>query len=146
MLKNYIKRSVMLLGAAAVVTTASADGYVDVTRTYMKETAYLPGWQGVIGAVGEGVGEVWNGAFRLYQNLGEQPAGEYTLTCNAFYRCGSNVFTKENMKSKPELYKAYIFINNDQKKVAGLFDNSDTAPNSLTEANQLSKPANMQTH
>ena len=135
MLKNYIKRSVMLLGAAAVVTTASADGYVDVTRTYMKETAYLPGWQGVIGAVGEGVGEVWNGAFRLYQNLGEQPAGEYTLTCNAFYRCGSNVFTKENMKSKPELYKAYIFINNDQKKVAGLFDNSDTAPNSLTEAN-----------
>lgn len=35
MLKNYIKRSVMLLGAAAVVTTASADGYVDVTRTYI---------------------------------------------------------------------------------------------------------------
>lgn len=136
MLKNYIKRSAMLLGAAAVLTTASAQGsYVDVTHTYMKEAAYLPGWQGVIGALNEGVGEVWNGAFRLYQNLGEQPAGEYTLTCNAFYRCGNNDYAKENMKTKPELYKAYIFINNDQKKIAGLFDNSETAPNSLTEAN-----------
>ncbi len=135
MLKNYIKRSAMLLGASAMVASAAAQGYVDVTRTYMKDAAYLPGWQGVIGAVGEGVGEVWNGAFRLYQNLGNQPAGEYTLTCNALYRCGNNDYARENMKSKPELNKAYIFINGNKQKVTGLFEYGETAPNNLGEAN-----------
>lgn len=138
MLKNYMKRSLMLLSATAAVATVSAQGaFVDVTHEYIKEATYMPGWQGVIGATNEGVGEVWNGAFRLYQNLGEQPAGDYTLTANAFYRCGGNDFAKANMPTKPELYKTYIFINNEKKAVAGLFDgdNADSAPNSMAEAN-----------
>lgn len=135
---SYMKRSLMLLGAAAFVATAGAEGtFVDVTNQYIKEATYMPGWQGVIGATGEGVAEVWNGAFRLYQVLNDMPAGEYKLSCNAFYRCGNNDFAKANMATNADLYKAYIFVNNSQKKVAGLFDGRDTAPNSMAEANAV---------
>lgn len=128
MLKNYIKRSLVLFGAAAVAATASAD-YVDVTNQYMKEPCYLPGWQGVVSAVGEGVGEVWNGAFRLYQVLNDAPAGEYTLTCNAFYRCGNNDFTKLNMPGNADLHKAYIFVGTAKTPVVGVLDNGEVFPN-----------------
>lgn len=67
MLTNYLKRNLMLAGAAMTfAAVATAGNYVDVTHKYLKEPAYIPGWQGVIGAVADGVGEVWNGAFRLY--------------------------------------------------------------------------------
>lgn len=126
---SYMKRSLMLLSAAAFVATASAEGkFVDVTQTYIKEAAYLPGWQGVIGAVGEGVGEVWSGAFRLYQVVPDAPAGEYTLTCNAFYRCGSNDYTVANMPGNADLHKAYIFLGDAKETVEGLYDNGQTRP------------------
>ncbi len=94
---NYMKRSMMLLGAAAVVAAASAD-YRDVTGLYMKNPAFLPGWQGALTATADGVGEVYNGAANLYQVLRDMPAGEYVLTADAFYRCGTNDYAKENMK------------------------------------------------
>lgn len=126
---SYMKRSLMLLSAAAFVATASAEGkFVDVTHQYLKETSYIPGWQGVIGAVGEGVGEVWNGAFRLYQVVADAPAGEYTLTCNAFYRCGNNDYTVENMPGNADLHKAYIFLGDAKEAVEGLYDNGQTRP------------------
>lgn len=150
MIKN-IKRSLMLLGAAAMVAGANAE-WVDVTGTYVKDATYLPGWQGVITAYGDGVAEVWNGAFRAYQVVKDAPAGEYTLTANAFYRCGTNEYSIENMPSKPELYKAYIFAGDAQAKVKGLFDEQPCIaaeeevdgepqivynhPNSLGDANQ----------
>ena len=131
-----MKRGIMLLGVAAMVSSANADGgYVDVTNLYMKEATYMPGWQGVAGATGEGVCEVWNGAFRLYQVLRNVPAGDYTLTVDAFYRCGNNDFAKANMPLDAKLYKAYIFAGDSKETVKGLFDGRDTAPNSMAEAN-----------
>ncbi len=140
MVKNYMKRSFMLLGAAAISMAAFADGsFVDVTHKYLKDAAYLPAWQGVVSATNEGVAEIWNGAFRTYQVLPDMPAGEYTLTVNAFYRCGHNDFARENMKGAdvtPDLYTTSIFINDTKKAVAGLFDGGlEVAPNSMAEAN-----------
>ena len=91
MAKFNLKRSSMLLGAAVVMLSASA-GYRDVTGQYMQNPAFFPGWQGAIAQVGEGVGEVWAGAFNLYQVLPDMPAGEYELKANAFYRCGNTVY------------------------------------------------------
>ena len=136
-----MKRSFMLIGAAAIAASAYAD-FVDVTHKYLKDAAYLPGWQGVITQVDQEVpvAEVWNGAFRAYQVLPDMPAGEYTLTVNAFYRCGYNEFAMDNMKgveTTPELYSASIFINDNKKPVVGLFDEKEgVIPNSRQEANE----------
>ena len=59
----------MLLGAAAVVATAQAGAYRDVTGQYIQNPAYIPGLQGALTATADGVGETYNGAFNLYQTL-----------------------------------------------------------------------------
>ena len=120
---NYMKRNLLLAGAAvAMAVSANAGNWVDVTHKYVKDAAYIPGWQGVISAVGEGVGEVWDGAFRLYQVIPDAPAGKYTLTCNALYRCGKVKYTFENMKGKADLHTAYIFIGDKKEPVMGIAD------------------------
>ncbi len=129
-----MKRSSMLLGAAALVLSATA-GYRDVTGQYMQNPAFFPGWQGAIAAVGEGVGEVWCGAFNLYQVLPDMPAGEYELSVNAFYRCGNNDFAKEHQAGNADLNTAYIYANGNKQVVKGLFEGRETAPNSMAEAN-----------
>lgn len=136
MKKNYVKRGMLLLGAAAICGGAYAQTYVDVTRQYIKEPTFIPGWQGVIGAADGNVGEVWSGAFKTYQNLGEMPAGKYVLTADAFYRCGYNDFAKANQAGNPDLNTAYIFINDAKTTVKGLFEGRDSAPNSMGEANE----------
>lgn len=140
MANNYMKRGLMLLGAAAIAMGAYADGsYVDVTHKYLKNPVYLPAWQGVITAATDGVAEVWNGAFRAYQVLPDMPAGEYTLTVNALYRCGNNDYSREHMQgvaTTPELYSASIFINDTKKPVIGLFDEPEgIVPNDKATAN-----------
>lgn len=91
---DYLKRSLIVAGATvAFAAVASAGNWVDVTHKYIKDAAYIPGWQGVVTGCAEGVGEVWNGAFRLYRVIPDAPAGSYTLTCNAFYRCGNNDYS-----------------------------------------------------
>lgn len=135
---NYMKRNLLLAGAAvAMAVSANAGNWVDVTHKYMKETSYLPGWQGVIGAVDQGVGEVFNGAFRLYQVIPDAPAGTYTLTCNALYRCGNNDYSKEKMNGRDDLHTAFIFIGDTKKAVKGLFEEDVTTfPDNLTQANE----------
>lgn len=136
MIKHYLKRSTMLLAATAVAVTASADTWRDVTNQYVKDPTYIPGWQGVINAVGEGVGEVWNSAFKAYQVITDAPVGKYTLTANALYRCGNNEYSAQNMPGNANLHKAYIFINNTRTPVKGLFEEDvDPAPNGLYDAN-----------
>lgn len=149
MLKNYMKRSAMLLGAAAVAASAYAGAYVDVTRQYLQDPTFIPGWQGYIAAVDHGVAEVWCGAFKAYQNLGEQPAGHYVLTANALYRCGGNNYSIEHQDGNADLNTAYIFINDKKEPVTGLtaelkarpgdgeaFDPAKHFPNGLEEANK----------
>ena len=133
MLNNYMTRSLMLLGAAAVVATANAGAYRDVTAEYIQNHNLAGGWQGAITDIANGVGEVYNGAFNVYQTLPDMPAGEYTLTVNASYRCGNNNFAKANM-ANGALQTAYIYINDAKQPVKGLFEEGDTAPNSTTEA------------
>ncbi len=128
---NYMKRSMMLFGAAAVAATAAADR--DVTGLYMTNPAFFPGWQGAITDVANGVGEVYNGAANLYQVLPDMPAGEYVLTADAFYRCGYNDYAKENMKDGANHF-ASIYLGTAQTPVKGLFDGRDAAPNSTGEA------------
>lgn len=128
------KRSFMLLGAGAMMLSAGAAGtYRDVTGQYMTNPAFLPGWQGALAQVGDGVGEVWCGAFNLYQVLPDMPAGEYVLTADAFYRCGNNDYAKANMKDGNNYY-AYLYLGTAQETVKGLFDGRETAPNSMSEA------------
>ena len=131
-MKNFnFKRSAMFLGAAAVLMSASAaDTYRDVTGQYMKNPAFFPGWQGAITDVVNNVGEVYNGAFNLYQVLADMPAGEYELTVNAFYRCGTNDYSRENMSNGANHY-ASIYLGTATKTVIGLFDETEgIVPNS----------------
>lgn len=135
MVNFNFRRSAMLLGAAAVMLSAGAAGtYRDVTGQYMKNPAFLPGWQGALTDVAWEVGEVYNGAFNLYQVLPDMPAGEYVLTANAFYRCGTNDYSKENMADGKNHY-ASLYLGSAEVAVAGLFDGGRvTAPNGLEEA------------
>ena len=128
MLKNYVKRSALLLGAAVVAASAYAGAYVDVTHQYLKDPTFIPGWQGYIAATADGVAETWCGAFKTYQNLGEQPAGHYVLTANAFYRCGGNEYSIANQKGNPDLNTCYIFINDKKTVVKGLTEELQARP------------------
>jgi hypothetical protein len=135
MMNNYIKRSALLLGAAAMIgTSAMAEGQWRNINSKLQNPAFIPGWSGALTAVGEGVGETYNGAFDLYQVVTDAPAGEYTLTVNAFYRYATNDESKENMANGAN-HNAYIYINDAEAVVEGLFDkHADAAPNSLGEA------------
>lgn len=133
MLNNYMKRSLMLLGAAALVATANAGAYRDVTAQYITNHNYAGGWKGAITNISEGVGEVYDGAFNLYQVLPDMPAGEYTLTVNAFYRCGTNVISQSVMTGDAN-HNAYIYINDKKATVKGLFDEGST-PDGMGTAN-----------
>ncbi|MDE6741997.1 MAG: hypothetical protein K2J58_06670 [Muribaculaceae bacterium] len=134
MAKFNMKRSSMLLGAAAVMLTAGAAGYRDVTGQYMQNPAFLPGWQGALTDVQLGVGEVFNGAFNLYQVLPDMPAGEYVLTANAFYRCGWNDDAKRLMVDGKNHY-ASLYLGAASVEVKGLFDGREVAPDNLEQAN-----------
>ncbi len=131
-----LKRSAMLLGAAAFMLSAGAAGYRDVTGQYMQNPAFLPGWQGALTATADGIAEVYNGAFNLYQVLPDMPAGEYTLSVSAFYRCGYNDFAKANQTGKAELNTTYIYANGNKQVVKGLFEGREAAPNNTWEANE----------
>ena len=134
MTKFNFKRSVMLFGAAAAIMSVNAAGtYRDVTGQYLKDPAFFPGWQGAITDVVNGVGEVYNGAFNLYQVLPDMEAGEYELTVSAFYRCGSNEYSQANMADGKNHF-AYIYLGSAKQAVCGLFDNGTEAPNSTGEA------------
>lgn len=134
-MKNFnFRRSAMLFGAAAVIFSAgAAETYRDVTGQYMKYSAFIEGWQGALAATGEGVAETWDGAMNLYQVLPDMPAGEYTLTVNAFYRCGNNDFAKANAANTDYQF-ATIYINGTEAKVEALFNGREVAPNGMGEA------------
>lgn len=135
MLKNYFKSGMMLLAASAIAASASAGDFVDVSRKYMKDLNwYTSGWQGYVGNVANGVGEVWGGAFDCYQYIDELPAGQYTLSVDAFYRCADNDYAKANMAGNADLNTCFIYAGDATKTVKALFDGRETAPNGMGEA------------
>lgn len=136
MVKFNLKHSSLLLGAAVIALTAGAEEtWRDVTNQYVKNSAFIPGWQGALAATDHGVAEVWCGAFNLYQVIHDLPAGNYTLTANAFYRCGNNDFAKANQTGNDNLNTTVIYAGKESEIVKGLFDGRETAPNNLEEAN-----------
>lgn len=147
-MKNlYFKKSALALGIAAIASGAFAQESAWQQINVLKNPAFIPGWNGALAATGDGVGEVWSGAFELYQIVENAPAGQYTLTANAFYRYAGNEDAKENMGNGAN-HNAFIFVGDAKSAVVGLFDNGESlpeegetfdatkhSPNSLTEAN-----------
>lgn len=118
MINNYIKRSAMLLCAAALIgTSAMAETKWQNVNYYLGDPSGVTGWSGAFYQFGEGVAEIFGGAGRVYQTVENLPAGEYTLTVNAFYRGSLN--------------NAYIYINGVKKTVVAL----DGDENDLAAAN-----------
>ena len=150
MKNNYLKRAALIAGAALLGTGAAMADQVwkDVTGIYLKNPGHIAGWRGALTATAEGVGECYNGAFELYQTLYDMPAGEYTLTCNAFARY-TNAWESATLMQDGKNNPAYIFINGTEKQIASLYDGHALAeffdaennyiwgvvPNSLGEAN-----------
>lgn len=122
MKKMYFKRAALTFGIAAIAATgAQAGAWRNVNGQYMKNPAFIPGWSGALTGTTDGVAEVYNGAFELYQIVSDAPAGKYTLTCNAFYRYSNNDDSRENMKDGKN-YNAYLFLGDSKEAVKGLFD------------------------
>lgn len=135
MKKNYFKLASLAMGIVAVAGTANAE-WSNVNGQYMKNPAFIPGWSGALTGTTDGVAEVYNGAFELYQVINDAPAGEYTLTANAFYRYTNNGDSELNMKDGKN-HNAYIFIGDNKTVVEGLFDNTAaTYPNDKATANE----------
>ena len=136
MLKNYMKRSLMLLGAAAVVATASAAGeWSNITTKVMPNPAFIPGWCGAVYDVDatNKVAEVWNGAFHLYQVVNDAPAGDYTLTVQAFYRYSNEGDSQANMTNGAN-HNAFIFANDAKVAVKSRWEDGSDVPADLTAA------------
>ena len=114
------KQYFMILAAAALCgASAMAEGTWHNVNYMMKNPAFIPGWSGALTATAGGVAEVYDGAFELYQVLPDMPAGEYTLTANAFYRYGGVDFSHENTQNG-ENHKAYIFLGTAKTPVLAL--------------------------
>lgn len=146
MKKMYFKNAALAMSLLALAgTSAMAEGNWRNVNYLLQNPAFIPGWSGALTAVDQGIGEVYNGAFELYQVLPDMPAGEYKLTCNAFYRYATNDLSKENMGNGAN-HNAYIFLGDAKKTVVGLFDggvgstpegaeySAEYAPNWLGEA------------
>ncbi len=134
---NYMKRSVLLLGAAALLSTnAMAEETWHNINYKVSNPAWLPGWSGCLTAVSEGVGETFNGAFNLYQVLPDMPAGEYKLSVNAFHRTADAWIAYDQHKAGDK-GEAVIYLGTATAPVCSLFDH----PNA-TDANLIDGDGN----
>lgn len=131
-MNNYFKRGALLLGLAALATVGAKAEWVQFNG--LQNPAFIPGWHGALTAVNWEVGESFNGPFEIYQIVDDAPAGEYTLTVNAFYRYSNNDDSQANMKNGAN-HNAYIFLGANKQTVEGLFDKeADMHPNGLDQA------------
>ena len=116
---NYFKRSMLALGAVAMVASGAmaAQKWQNVNY-YLGEPSGVTGWSGAFYQIGDGVAEFFGGAGNVYQTLQDMPAGEYTLTVNAFVRAANG-------------NSGYIYINDKKAAVA----NHSGDVNDLASAN-----------
>lgn len=124
MKKNYFISAALLLGAVALVApTANAQGWRNMNHL-LPSVARSNGWSGVVtgGDGARGVAEIFAGAGKVYQIVRDLPAGEYTLTANAFYRDGAPVASCERHFAGTESHDGYIFANDTEVAVKSLFD------------------------
>lgn len=127
MKKNYFISAALLFGAAALVSPVQADaqgGWRNMNHL-LSNVSRSHGWSGVVtgGDGNRGVGEIFAGAGLVYQVVRDLPAGEYTLTADAFYRDGAAPEASlRHFDNKGETHDAVIFINKTEVSVKSLFD------------------------
>lgn len=124
MKKNYFFSAAFLLGAAAMMSpVANAEGWRNMNHL-IQNVSRASGWSGVVtGGNGErGVGEIFAGAGMVYQVVRDLPAGEYTLTANAFYRDGGAPECAVRHFDGGENKDAVLFANDVEVPVKSLFD------------------------
>lgn len=135
---NFNAKKVLFgLSLAAMASGASAATWSNVTNKYLKEPSFTPGWCGALTAIGDGVGEVYDGPFEIYQVINDAPAGEYTLTATAFLRFGNNDYDKTNAEAAN--HNAYLYLGTAKEAIKHLFLGGalETAPNSMAEASAM---------
>lgn len=124
MKKNYFFSAALLLGAASMLApTANAEGWRNMNHL-LPNVSKATGWSGVVtgGDGATGVGEIFAGAGKVYQVVRDLPAGEYTLTANAFYRDGAAPESSLRYYDGIDTKDAFIFINDTEAPVKSLFD------------------------
>ncbi len=133
MKKNYFISAALLLGAAAMLSPVQADakgGWRNVNH-YLKNVSQVDGWSGMLTGSGWGVGEFYPGAGMVYQVVSDLPAGEYTLTANAFYRNGNAPYAAKLHSEGKETNNAFVFINDTEAQVKSLFDKEGVTKDNL---------------
>lgn len=151
MKKNYFISAALLFGAAALISPVQADaqgGWRNMNHL-IPNVSRAAGWSGVVTGGANGIGEIFAGAGLTYQVIRDLPAGEYTLSANAFYRDGAAADAAKRHFAGTETHDGFIFINKTEAAVPSLFDKKDVklsdlfagedyvwgiVPNSLDEA------------
>lgn len=77
------------------------------------------GWTGTP-TYANGVAEVWNKAFNVYQTLANMKPGHYRITCQALYRTKANDGGAD-YRAKTEVIPAKLYANKDSVAVASLY-------------------------
>ncbi len=129
MKKSYIISAAMLFGAAALLSPMQADakGAWRNMNHLLTNVSGCNGWNGMLTGSAEGVGEIFPGAGMVYQVVRDLPAGDYTLTANAFYRNGAAPEAAKLHFAGKETNNAYIFINDSEANIKSLFDGQTEA-------------------
>lgn len=124
MKKNYFFSAALLLGAAAMLcpVQANAKGAWRNMNHLLPNVSKATGWSGVVTGGEQNVGEIFAGAGLVYQVVRDLPAGEYTLTANAFYRDSQPWVSADRHFGEGETHDAFIFINDTEEAVKSLFD------------------------
>lgn len=124
---NYFK-TLLAIGALTAASTAMADGTWRNINYRLQNPAFIPGWSGALTATADGVAETYNGAFELYQVLPDMPAGEYTLTANAFHRPGRMNIAED--------VNTFLMLGDEYEMILGLAEGGDLNAHNTWEANQ----------
>lgn len=138
MKKNYFFSAALLLGAAALLSPVQADakgGWRNVNHL-LKNVSQVDGWSGMLTGSGWGVGEFYPGAGMVYQVVRDLPAGEYTLSANAFYRNGNPAYAAQLHIDGKETKNAFVFINDTEGAVPSLFDKAGVTADALIKGGE----------
>lgn len=133
MKKSYFVSGALLLGAAAILSPVQAQekgGWRNMNHL-IQNVSRSNGWSGVVTGAAQNVGEIFAGAGMAYQIVRDLPAGQYTLTANAFYRDGNAGEGAKRHFAGTETHDGFIFINNTEVAVKSLFDKEGVTKEAL---------------
>ncbi len=117
----------MLLAAALMAGSVSAEdgAWRNINHKAPAGMSAVPGWSGNITGTADGVAEIYYSAGLAYQVIPDAPAGEYTLTANAFYRSTNSPDAAALYFDGKESLNAHIFVGDSKQEVKSLFDGAE---------------------